>query len=199
LDGAATTLDGTLPDEEPFTPWRSGYLGGRDVLDGLPRSTAAERVVRALSAGIEAEGPVHTDRLARLVAGGFDLGRVTADRRAAILACLPLGALRDAADQTFAWPSSIDPETWTGFRRTGPTDDRPLEHISPVEIGNAMAALCVAGAGMDRDQLFQQALLIFGFRRRTTAQLAVLDAALGRSVAAGRLRMDGTLVLAAGA
>jgi hypothetical protein len=144
---------------------------------------------------MEAEGPIHTDRLARLIAGGFDLGRVTTERRAAILACLPAGSTRDTTDPAFAWPAGLDPETWAGFRRTGPDDDRPLEHVSPLEIGNAMAALCLAGAGLSRDQLFQQTLMIFGFRRRTPAQLALLEAALTRATAAGRLRVEGAVVV----
>jgi hypothetical protein len=184
-----------LSGETAFVPWRSGYLGGRDVLDALPRPAAAHRVARALAAGIEAEGPIHRDRLARLVAGGFDLGRLTAERRAAILACLP-PQVRDTPGDPFLWPEGIDPATWTGFRRTGPTDDRPLDHVCPDEIGNAMAALCVAGAGVDRDQLLQQTLLVFGFRRRTPAQVALVEAALSQAVGAGRLQIDGSLVVA---
>jgi hypothetical protein len=198
IESAASGPPGseTLTGETAFVPWRSGYLGGRDVLDALPRPAAAQRVARALAAGIQAEGPIHRDRLARLVAGGFDLGRLTADRRAAILACLPPPA-PDSDGDPFLWPAAADPATWTGFRRTGPNDDRPLDHVSPDEIGNAMAALCVAGAGVDRDQLYQQTLLIFGFRRRTPAQLVLLEAALTRAVGAGRLHIDGSLVAAA--
>jgi hypothetical protein len=194
--GGDRVADAPLPGEILFVPWRSGFLGGRDVLDALPVRSAADRVGRALLAGVEAEGPVHLDRLSRLVAGGFDLGRVTADRRQTILRCLPRQVLRDPADPSFGWPSGIDPATWTEFRRTGDTEDRPLEHISPIEIGNAMHALCVAGAGLDRDQLFQQTLFVFGFRRRTTAQLALLDAALARAVAASRLHDGGSVILA---
>ncbi|HEY7814607.1 MAG TPA: AAA domain-containing protein, partial [Nakamurella sp.] len=48
----------SLPGESAFLPWRSGYLGGRDVLDALPRPSSVERVARALAAGMEAEGPI---------------------------------------------------------------------------------------------------------------------------------------------
>src|SRR5690606_3152909 len=57
----------SLPGESPFTPWISGYLGNRYVLDRLPAPAAADQVRRALHAAIRAEGPVHLDRLAKLV------------------------------------------------------------------------------------------------------------------------------------
>jgi hypothetical protein len=180
-----------LPGESPFTPWISGYLGDRYVLDRLPAPSAAGQVVRALHAAIRAEGPVHVDRLAKLVAGGFDLGRVSAERRQSILDCLPGSVFRDPLDPQFAWPDDLDPRAWTGFRRTGPDTDRPLEQVCAVEIGNAMVAICVAGAGAERDQLEVEALHVFGLRRRTTAALSVLQAALHRAIAEGRLVDDG--------
>ncbi len=195
---------GTAPEEREaaratdavFTPWISGYLGGRHVLDRLPAPDAAEQVARALRAAIDAEGPVHVDRLAKLVAGGFDLGRVSAERRTSILECLPDGVFRDPADPQFAWPDEVDPEAWTGFRCAERQADRPLEQVCAREIGNAMVAVCVAGAGVSRDQLEAETLRLFGFHRRTAAQVALLDRALRRAALEGRLRVDDDVVRA---
>jgi hypothetical protein len=185
-----------LVGESPFTPWISGYLGSRAVLDELPEVRAVTAVARALHDAVVAEGPVHVDRLAKLVAGGFDLGRVSAERRRSILGCLPDTVFRDRSDPHFAWPAELDPATWTGFRRTGAQADRPLEQVSSREIGNAMVAICVAGAGVARDQLESETLRIFGFHRRTAALLSLLEAALRRAVDEGRLRVDGDVVRA---
>ncbi len=184
--GSVGSADGT-----PFTPWISGYLGPRDVLDGLPARRCVDRVRRALLAAVEAEGPIHVDRLAKLVAGGFDLARVSAERRSAILDCLPPGVFRDPADPLFAWPEDVDPADWGGFRRTGTDADRPLEYVCSREIGNAMVAICTASAGADRDQLDVETLRVFDLHRRTTAALALLDAALRRATAEGRLTCSG--------
>jgi hypothetical protein len=99
-----------------------------------------------------------------------------------------LGALVPASMRAgdFVWPDGLDRSTWTGFRRD-PAADRPMDQIAPEEIGNAMVALCRASAGMTRDELFAQTLEVFGYRRRTAAQVAVLEAALAATVAAGRL------------
>ena len=186
--------EATLSGEAEFTPWISGYLGSRDVLDALPSARAAAAVARALQDAIAVEGPVHVDRLAKLVAGGFDLGRVSADRRQSIVGCLPGTVFRDPADPQFAWPDESDPTTWTSFRRTPPHTDRPLEHVCSREIGNAMVAISVAGAGISRDQLATETLHVFGFQRRTSALLGLVESALRRAVREGRLRLEGDIV-----
>ena len=170
-------------------------MGGKDVLDGLPGAASAQRVYAAMVGAIEAEGPIQLDRLVRLVAAGFGLHRVVAARHAAILAVLPAGLTPDPVAPEFVWPPSLDPLTWEGFRRTPDGVERSLEQISPRELGNAMVALCGAAAGMTQDQLWAGTLEIFGFTRRSAAQLARLEAALDLLLASGRLtrRPDGVL------
>jgi hypothetical protein len=148
-------------------------------------------VRRVLTAGIKAEGPVHVDRLVRLAAGAFGLGRVTESRRAALLAVLPAGAL----DGDWLWPPGLDRETWTGFRRQAASADRPLEHVAPEEVGNAMTALCRAGAGIDRDELLTRTAVVFGYRRRTPTVTPLLEAALELALGRGRVtaQPDGRL------
>jgi hypothetical protein len=193
---AVATTSGGLPGESPFTAWHPGVLGTRDVLDGLPAAAAAGRVSAALVDAVEAEGPIEVDRLVRLVAAGFGLHRVLAARHAAILAQLPVGLIADRASPDFAWPASLDPLTWQGFRRTPDGVERPLEQISPREIGNAMVALCAAAAGMTTDQLWAGTLEVFGFTRRSAAQVARMEAALELVLESGRLsrRSDGVLI-----
>jgi hypothetical protein len=166
------------------------------VLDRLPAPASAQRVYAAMISAIEAEGPIALDRLIRLVAAGFGLHRVVAARHSAILAVLPGGLTTDPAALEFVWPPSLDPLTWNGFRRTPDGAERPLEQISPREIGNAMVALSGAAAGMTEDQLWAGTLEVFGFRRRSTGQVTRLAAALELVLAAGRLtrRADGVIV-----
>ena len=186
-----------LPNETAFTPWLPGELGTRDVLDGLPdEADCARPVYQALITGVEAEGPVHLERLVRMLAAAFDLHRVVAARHAAILTQLPAGLTRDPVAPEFAWPPSMDPLTWEGFRRTPPAVERPLEHISPREVGNVMVALCGAAAGMSTEQLWAGTLEMFGFTRRSAAEVTRLEAALDLLLGSGRLtrRADGVLV-----
>ncbi|MGY2082345.1 DUF3320 domain-containing protein [Blastococcus sp. SYSU DS0539] len=181
---AAATLDG----QSEFLAWQPGVAGDRSILDQLPSRRAAEMVRTVVMSGVEVEGPIHRDRLVRLTAAAFGLGRVAQGRKDAITAVIPAPLM--AGD--FVWPAGLQPGTWNGFRRQASGTDRPLEHVAPEEIGNAMVALCRAAAGMSQDELFAQTLDVFGLRRRTPAQVALLEAALTQAIASGRLTTQAT-------
>jgi hypothetical protein len=172
-----------LDDELPFVVWTPKPAGDRQVLDSLTDAKAARAVRRVLTAGVKAEGPVHRDRLVRATAAAFGLSRVTDARRTALLALLPEGAV--VGD--FVWPADLDPSSWRFFRRQAAGADRPLDQVAAEEIGNAMAGLCRARGGLSRNELHLRTVEVFGHRRRTPAQLPMLDAALASAVARGLL------------
>jgi len=132
---------------------------------------------------IECEAPVQEQRLIRLVASAFDLSRVAAGRADAIRACLPTKS-RD--EDGFYWVPARPRGTWLGFRR--PVDEpRPLGEVSVLEIINAMVALCVAGAGMEREELLRATVEFFGGRRLTSSLRQRAEIALMQAISRGRL------------
>src|SRR4051794_8220875 len=169
--------------ETPFVPWLPKPAGEKALLDELPASKAARVVRRVLNAGIKAEGPIHVDRLAKLTVNAFGLNRASEGRKKMLLSLLPPSAV--VGD--YLWPEGVSGESFDGFRRQASSTDRPLEHVAPEEIGNAMAALCRAGAGMMADELFTQTAAVFGHKRRTAAVTPVLEAALKQALHRGRL------------
>ncbi len=187
-----TAAPPALVGEQPFVAWAPKPAGDRKVLDQLADAPTARAVRRVLVAGVKAEGPVHRDRLTRLAAGAHGLTRVTEARRDALLGLLPPELL--AGD--FLWPQGTSPDTYASFRRQASGADRPLEHVAPEEIGNAMAALCRAGAGTSPDELFLRTAEMFGHRRRTPSLTPLLERALSAALESGRLTRadDGTLV-----
>ena len=96
---------------------------------------------------------------------------------------LPPSALADG----WMWPEGADRAAYDVFRRQSSSTERPLDHVPPEEIGNAMAALCRAAAGMEREELLTQAAAVFGYKRRTPTVTPVLEAAVDAALAAGRL------------
>jgi hypothetical protein len=170
-------------------------LGTVDVLDSLPARSASSQVAEALIEVVNAEGPIHTDRLARLVANGFGLSRVAESRKAAILRHLPRSVRRDRVEPV-AWPENRDPDGWSGYRPTTEGADRPIEHISLREIGNAMVTSVEDAAGMLREELHREVLRIFGMKRLTPAVTLRLDAALDLAARSERVRIqdDGYVV-----
>ena len=172
-----------LDGERPFAVWAPRPAGEKKLLDSLADPQAARTVRRVLATGVRAEGPVHRDRLVRVAAAAFGLSRVSPARREALLALLPA----DTVVGEHVWPVGLDRSTWTGFRRQAGSADRPLEHVAPEEVGNAMAALCRADGGLAREELYAATLAVFGHRRRSPAQLPFLDAGFAAAVASGRL------------
>lgn len=157
----------------PFEPWNVVPAGDVSVLDDLPR-LAAKQKVRAVAAEIvEAEGPVHIDRLSQLVAASFGLHKLHASRAAKIVrqvkAC---GLLVDK--EKFVWPAGVDPRTWTEFRPNSSQVNRPLLYISPVEIANAMRFLQGRKSDRTETELDADTLRTFGRRRRTRQSVAHL-------------------------
>jgi hypothetical protein len=180
-----------------YQPWPSRLSGNVTVLDQLPGPQSARRVSAILSEIIEAEGPIHTDRLARLGAAAFGLNKVSAARANAILRQVDRSTIRFAGEP-FAWPAGLDPETWAGFRSATGSDPRPIETVNWREIANAMAALCVAGQGMYEEEIKREALAVFGGKRMTEGITTALTAALDQALKTGRLvkRADGLIVAA---
>ena len=156
---------------------------GRSVLDELPAAKAARVVRKVLLAGVKAEGPIHVDRLTKLTVGAFGLTRSSEARKQALLSTLPPSAVVD----DYLWPEGTDPAEWTAFRRQVSSTDRPIDHVAPEEIANAMAALCRASAGMRREELLTAAAAVFGSKRRTPATTPALEAALKWALHRGRL------------
>ncbi|TFV62290.1 UNVERIFIED_ORG: DNA helicase, partial [Bacillus sp. AZ43] len=172
-----------LDGETAFVPWLPKPAGEKSVLDELPASKAARAVRKVLTAGIKAEGPIHVDRLAKLTVNAFGLNRSSEARKKALLSLLPPSAVIG----DYLWPEGTSPESYEGFRRQTASTDRPIDHVAPEEIGNAMAALCRASAGMMADELLTQTAAIFGYKRRTPTVTPALEAALKVALHRGRL------------
>ena len=59
-----------------------------------------------------------------------------------------------------------------------------------------MAALCRAAAGFQREELLTAAAAVFGYKRRTPAITPLLEAAVDKALASGRLIDQDGLLLA---
>lgn len=193
LEPVARTLVSTSPvgrsrhpDLVVFDPWRPPYLGGTDVLDGLPGALSAQRVRAALLAAIEHEGPIASVRLAKLVAEAFGLSRVQGSRATAILTQLSAAYLR-SVDPSFVWPMGIEPRSWHVVRTSEPGEGRALDHVSLVEIANAMAVVAQLSGGIGETEIKREALSLFGGKRLTEQISARLDQALELALALNRL------------
>ena len=173
-----------LDGEAPFVPWIP-KIGRRQV--GARRAAGGEG--RAGGAPGADGGDQGRGAGARRPAGEADGGRVRAEpvERGA-----QGGAAVDAA--AVGRGGRLPVARGRRRRRRGPGSAgrcrAPTGRSStcaPEEIGNAMAALCRAGAGMRRDELLTQTAAVFGYKRRAAAVTPVLEAALKIALDRGRL------------
>jgi hypothetical protein len=157
-----------------FEAWQPVPVGDVSVLNDLPK-IAAKQKVRAVAAEIvEAEGPVHMERLVQLVGTSFGLHKVHSGRVSKIAYQVKASGFH-VDKEKFVWPLGVDPDGWREFRPNTSQADRPFLHISPVEIANAMRFLKRRSPQLSDAELDAATLRTFGRKRRTqqfTAHLA---------------------------
>ncbi|AWT52246.1 DUF3320 domain-containing protein [Mycolicibacterium smegmatis] len=189
---SAPTVTAPKPKQHPnirtFREWSPRIAGDKSVLDALPSPWAKSQVLTVAREIIEAEAPIHRDRLVKLVAGAFGLGRVNDDRRRSIQRVVPTEYRRDRDD--FYWAAGVNPDEWSLVRQPEAGGSRPLDEVSLIEIGNAMSIVAEQTGGIEREELKREALALFGGRRVTQAIGARLDDALKLAVDRGVLRVS---------
>ncbi|WP_237160384.1 DUF3320 domain-containing protein [Mycolicibacter engbaekii] len=168
------------PMLQTFREWEPVMAGDISVLDNLQAEYLKQMVRGVIRDVIAAEGPIHPDRLAKLVAGAFGLNRVAESRRRAIRQLVPADYYRRSDPEGFYWPAGIDPESWRVVRCPVDGESRPIDEVSLIEIGNAMLVIAEQTGGIEAEELKREALELFGGKRMT----AGIKARLGDALAA---------------
>jgi len=94
----------------------------------------------------------------------------------------------------FVWDISVERETWEQFRPSDGDIKRKPEHISVVELRNAMVEIVRVSGGVAVDELHRETLRIFGGKKRTPGILVRLNQGLQYGVDTQRLKLSGDLV-----
>jgi hypothetical protein len=179
--GEEETEDGL----EEFVPASEDQVGPRDVLDRLPEPEAASTVRVQILDVIDKEGPVEVSRLARVVARRFGLAVLRTARAEAITSLIPPDRIRRGSSGTFAWPESLNPEEWAGFRIARDGASRRLEEIAPEEICNAMFALIDESEVITTDELIRSTAALFGMFRISAPIRTRMAGVLEKAIADG--------------
>jgi hypothetical protein len=160
-----------------YKPWAIENFGTIDVLDNLQSRRSVAAVREAMQSIVEAEGPVHIDRLAKLTCAAFNLNKVNSQRMNSVLRLLDRNAHQRDADG-FVWDATIERAAWEEFRPNGPDVVRKPEHISVVEIRNAMVEIVRLSGGISVEELHRDTIRVFGGKRLTAGVTARLNEAL---------------------
>ncbi|KQQ09743.1 DUF3320 domain-containing protein [Rathayibacter sp. Leaf296] len=192
IDGAAgsSAVDRTT-GEIGYTSWPARTVGTLELLNALPSPEPTRLIADLVVQIVEAEGPIHEMRAAKLVAGAFGLLKVHGARSDSILRCFP-EELRRADDPGFLWAAGQEPHSHRTARlRAYVAVDRIYEHIDPFEAINAVA-LCVRSApGIDHLALVRATMSFLGIQRMTDNIRALVEETTAAAVAAGRITQTG--------
>ena len=187
---AQQTATADITDASIYRPWIPRVIGGVEVLDTLASAQRSRALVEAvLTQIIDAEGPIHTVRLAKLACPAFSLNKVNSQRAGAVLRLIDKQKYR-IDDDTFVWPLGMYSDRWLGYRENGPEIERKIEHVSKVEIANAMVAVCRQAHGIEAEDLKRRAVRVFGGMRVTAGIGERLDDAARDARTAGKLQVD---------
>src|SRR5699024_3147369 len=108
---------------------------------------------------IEAEGPVLSERLARLVAARFGLTRERQSRRDQILTLAPVTQrVRARNGDTVYWPEGVDRDAFDFFRVPAAGDDRDITDVPYAELRNAMMHAVTASHGMNKEDALRETM-----------------------------------------
>jgi hypothetical protein len=181
------------PGVQAFEPWTVQKFGTTDVLDSLHSRRSIAAVRDAIGVVVAAEGPVHQDRLAKLVRAAFGLNKVNGSRANSVLRLVdPSAHVID--DDGFVWDATVDRRTWSIFRPNDADIVRKPGHISVVELRNAMVDIVSATGGIAVDELHRETIQTFGSKRRTAGITARLNEGLQYGVDTGYLELRGDTV-----
>ncbi len=180
-----------IRNERDFRAWVCHQDLDRSMLEH-PDSSSRAKIAAALRSGAQAEGPIHVERLIKLVADGMGIGRLRAEKAATLRGLIPSELPRTEED-TVVWPAGSDPDEYLTYRSSNP-DERPYQQVPRIELSNAMAPLVESSMGLERDELFRLTLREFHVLRLTTQIRERLELALSEAIASGRLSEDGDLV-----
>lgn len=206
--GQGTLLEAVRVDPRPaavasvtarpsYKPWTVQRFGGVEVLDTLHSRRSVAAVREAIRAVVEAEGPVHQERLAKLVCAAFELNKMNSQRANSVLDVMDESVHYPDSDG-FIWDASVSRETWEQFRPNSAEVTRKPEHISVVEIRNAMVEIVRVTGGIAVDELHRETIRTFGGKRLTAGVTARLNQGLQYGVDTGRLELPGEFVQLAG-
>lgn len=188
-----------LAGEYSFVEASLERVGESSVLDALAVPHHRMTVQEQLAEIIETEGPVEEQRLARVLGNRFGLSRVSRSRIAQILACTTAEPERDREFGVFYWPSSIDPDDYSGYRPRYDADlTLSVHEISHRELANAMVDVLRESGTLPAESLLRETMGIFGWSRMGRQIRERLEAVVAWTVSAGLISKspDGELVLA---
>ncbi len=162
-----------------------------------PSSSAA--VCQAIRDVVSPEGPIALELLARRVAAGWGLIRVTERLLERVTSQIPADkvTIRRAGKRVFAWPKNLEPCSLRTFRVPEGSDaPRSADEICPEEVAVAAEQILAIHMSIEQDDLLRETARQFGILRVGASVRAHLEEGIDLLVSSGKATRKGTTVTA---
>jgi very-short-patch-repair endonuclease len=185
--------------ETEFTSFVPRILHDREHLDSLaaPERWAPnylreveEAVVSTINLVLEAEAPIESHRLARLVLNCWGFQQVRQNRIDSILKFIPRNHLTRTPFGDYVWSTPSQAQSWTEYRHSGPTAERQPHEIAPKEFTNALVDLVEHHRSVSKEDATRALASIFGFDRLTKKVRGHIEAIIDYAIQTGVLSID---------
>ena len=149
-----------------------------------------DAVVLTIQRVLEAEAPIESKRLARLVGNCWGLQRVMQNRVDLILNFIPTDHLTRTPFGDYVWSTPSQAQSWTEYRPSGPTAERQPHEIAPKEFTNALVDLVEHYRSVSKEDGTRSLASIFGFDRLTKKVRGHIEAIIDYAIQTGVLSID---------
>ena len=149
-----------------------------------------EAVVSTINLVLEAEAPVESQRLARLVLNCWGFQQVRQNRIDSILKFIPRNHLTRTPFGDYVWSTPSQAQSWTEYRPSGPTAERQPHEIAPKEFTNALVDLVEHHRSVSKEDAARALASIFGFDRLTKKVRGHVEAIIDYAIQTGVLSID---------
>ncbi len=179
----------------PFVFFSIDKLGEPEA---FTRRDQTERLKQLLVKLIDLEGPVHVDRVGKVLTQAYGMTRVgsRAAQRVDELVQMLCADNRVRIAEEFLWPATLDPLQDLPPAR-GPAVDgsvRPAEQIAPEEMAAAALRLLEQAVSLPRGELMRGTASAMGYRRLTPRTQPFFQAGIQLLLDRGRAEINGEAI-----
>ncbi|HLI26170.1 MAG TPA: DUF4011 domain-containing protein [Chloroflexota bacterium] len=185
-EAGSSSAAGARPLVQPYTQVTLPAQGSSDAL----LRERLEHLATLVHRCVQVEGPVHEDRVFEAIARSYQANRTQAVRgrlRRAVAVAVRRGLV--AQRGPFLWPPGVAVPPVRGATARG--EVRPIEHVSPEEIGEACRVVLRANFSLPREALVQEVASVLGYQRAGKNIREAVQAVIRDLVERGDLREVG--------
>lgn len=157
------------------------------ALDGHAESK--NYILNIIKTGLQVEGPIEENRLAKLVCKSLNFGRISPERIKQVLSLIPKKQFTKDAVGSFVWAADQDPNTWRNYRTSVNELTRGAQEISSHEFINALEDMVTNQHAVSHENAVREIATVFGFRKLNENARASIESAFKIAIKKGRAQL----------